>query len=80
MKKNNFNTNKMQAVYQLGKIPSKYLILDIIGFSRYRNEVGALLFGTSRTFRLLLIKEFSKFIDSSVEEEIVELESFNIYN
>ena len=29
----------MQAVYRLGK-PSKYIILDIIGFAGYREEAG----------------------------------------
>ncbi len=65
----------MTAKYSLGKIHSKNVILDIIGFSHSREEAGHLLMGTSRKFRELIKKEnFKAFINCTKKEILVELE------
>jgi hypothetical protein len=64
----------MQAVYRLGKITSKYIILDILGHSYHREEAGKLLMATSSTLRRLLEREFSLFLDLTVREQAEELQ------
>ena len=64
----------MQAVYSLGKLPSKYTILDIIGFAHYREDAALLLYEASRRFRRLLEKEYLIFIHRTKQREL-ELES-----
>jgi hypothetical protein len=57
----------MEAVYSLGKLPSKYLILTIIGFACSRTKAGTLLMGASRKLRRLLEKEFLIFKIKTVD-------------
>lgn len=33
--------------YRLGKVRNKYLILEVVGFSTYREEAAKVLWGTS---------------------------------
>jgi hypothetical protein len=44
----------MEATFRLGKLVSKYIILDIIGYAAHREEGGELLMATSRMHRTLL--------------------------
>ncbi len=37
----------VDAVYSLGKLPSKYLILKVLGFALFRDEAGMLLIDAS---------------------------------
>ena len=64
----------MQAVYRLGKLCSKYLILEVIGFSDYRDQAGTLLMGASGTLRRLLQREFSIFLHLTVREKAEKLQ------
>ena len=63
----------MKATYRLGKLVSKYIICDILGFAGPRQEVGQLLMGASSMLRTLLQREFDIFLANTEEPEILEL-------
>ena len=42
------------ALYQLKKVKGKYLILEILGFSYYSEDLSYLLHSSSRSLRALL--------------------------
>ena len=46
------------AVYTLGKLHSKYLILDILGWAGDRLFAKTLLFTSSHNLRIMLIKNY----------------------
>jgi hypothetical protein len=50
--------SKTPAVYRLGKIKSKYLILDVIFSAFYQKKGFSYLFQGSRSLRYLLIKNY----------------------
>ena len=54
------------AVYTLGKLNSKYLMLDLLGFAGDRLFVKTLLFTSSHNMRSLLIKNY-KILEYCVE-------------
>jgi len=64
----------MQAVYRFGKITSKYIILEVIGFSDYREQAGKLLMSASGKLRRLMQRNFSIFLNLTVREEAEWLE------
>ena len=43
------------ALYQLKKVKGKYLILEILGFSYYTEDLSYLLHSSSRSMRALLV-------------------------
>ena len=60
--------------FRLGKIKSKYLILDILGFAKYRDQAGNILFKSSKMLRRLLEAEKETgFLKNTEDEEGVEL-------
>ena len=42
-------------VYKLGKVRNKYLIMEIVGLSGYREDATRLIWGTARSFRGMII-------------------------
>jgi len=42
-------------VYKLEKVRNKYLIMDIVGLSGYREDATRLMWGTARSFRGMII-------------------------
>ena len=56
-----------KAVYTLGELHSKYLILDIFGFADDRLFVKRLLFTSSQNKKSLLIRNY-KLLEDCVEE------------
>ena len=58
------------AAYTLGKLHSKYLILDILGLAGERLFAKALLFTSSHNLRSLLIKNY-KILHYSVKDKLL---------
>ena len=54
--------NKISPKFNLAKVKNKYLILDILIFSGYREEASELLWGSNRAMRMLLVQEFNYFM------------------
>ncbi len=52
---------KNQAVYSLGKIHSKHLILEIFGHVGKQNQINKLLFYTNRNLRKLMLNNYKVF-------------------
>ncbi len=68
----------MQAVYRLDKMKSKNLILIIMGFAKYRDQAGHILFKSSRMLRRLLSSEIrTSFLTYTEEDEGVDLHSIS---
>jgi len=44
------------AVYKLGKLRSKYLIFEVLGFSDIIKTVGVIMWRSSKMIRLLLVR------------------------
>ena len=44
--------------YTLAKLHSKYMIIEVLSFAQYREELKDVLHGTSKVFRKLLIENF----------------------
>ncbi len=63
----------MGAVYRLGKLVSKYIILEVIGFAAPRKEAAELLIDTSTEHRVLIVNEFPIFLKLTVPSDILEL-------
>ena len=63
------------AAYTLGKLHSKYLILDILGLAGERLFAKALLFTSSHNLRSLLIKNYQLLHDSVDNQLIFKLTS-----
>jgi hypothetical protein len=67
------------AKYSLGRVHSKYLILEILSYRSYQRQVGLMLHLTSRAMRKLVTENFDAFksitvIDVNEEEcDIYEL-------
>ena len=69
----------MQAVYRLDKIKSKNLILIIMGFAKYRDQAGHILFKSSRMLRRLLSSEIrTSFLTYTVDDEGIRLPTIRI--
>ena len=49
-------TKSTTAVYQLGKIKNKYIILDIMGFIDFREDAAPYIHGVSFMFRALMFR------------------------
>ena len=65
------------AAYTLGKLHSKYLILDILAFAGDRLSSKILLSTSSHNLRSLLIKNYQLFNDSVEDQQLLELTSFS---
>jgi hypothetical protein len=52
---------KVAAVYSLGKVPSKYLILHMLDFAEDEYDSKRLLWGSSPRFRRLLVQNLATF-------------------
>ncbi len=49
------------AVYSLGKIHNKHLILEIFGYAGKQNKIYKLLFGTNKNLRRLVLSNYKVF-------------------
>ena len=63
------------AAYTLGKLHSKYLILDILGFAGDRLFAKTLLSTSSHNLRTLLIKNYQLLIYCVQDQLLLELTS-----
>ena len=63
------------AAYTLGKLHSKYLILEIIGFAGDRIFAKTLLSTSSHNLRTLLIKNYQLLLDSVEDQLLFKLTS-----
>ena len=62
------------AAYTLGKLHSKYLILDILGFAGDRLFAKTLLSTSSHNLKNLLIKNY-QILHDSIEDQLFYLTS-----
>ena len=53
------STLRLPAVYTLGKIHSKYIILNLMGFSNTQLFVKKLLYSSSTMTRRLVVKNYA---------------------
>ncbi len=52
---------KIKAVFSLGKIHNKYLIIEILSFADKSNKIYRLMFRANRNMRNLLVLNFRVF-------------------
>ena len=66
------STSRPQAAaYTLGKLHSKYLILEILGFAGRRIFAETLLSTSSHNLKILLIKNYDEFEYRVEDQEVL---------
>ena len=65
------------AAYTLGKLHSKYIILDIFGFAGHRLFAMTLLFTSSHNLKSLIIKNFQLLRYCVEDQQMLELTSLS---
>ena len=69
--KKDFNklSKKTSPIFSLGKIHSKYLIIEILGYSDTIKNATNMLFRSSRSLKKLLIQNY-RYIEDTITSEI----------
>ena len=73
LQQQNVATNVFSPKYNLSKIKTKYLILDILSFSGYRDIALLMLYGGSRKLRQMLIQDYQIFLQYTLPQVEVKL-------
>lgn len=56
----------------MGKVRSKYLMLEILAFASYGPRIGQMMFGTCRGFRKMIVIN-KTLVDSIIKSDIMEI-------
>jgi hypothetical protein len=58
-------------VYKLGKVRNKYIIIDIVGLSGYREDASRVMWGTARSFRGMIIQNHRAYLKLIIKKEAI---------
>lgn len=64
----------VQPIFRMGKIKSKYHILDLLSHAGYSNELAALMFYCSKSFRMLITRNPRLFL-RFIKEKLISVVS-----